>query len=232
MLLRRKIEELKKQVSDLAATNEVLLEQNARFRSSKNSVVTSTLVPPVVTVSQVVTPTLSQAAAVARPGLPNAMNVLNPTLSQLTMTANSELVVSRLAQANSELVVSRLGQGTSELVVSRIAPSNMTASLGPPINTPVTLTAQTMVPISMSLESIAAAAAAAVPPVAASMAPASVSLGPNLAIVSGPHTSMSIAGNMLSHTSMTSLSHSSTSAPFVSYPIMSHATQLPNNSMR
>ncbi|XP_023852467.1 zinc finger CCCH domain-containing protein 10 isoform X1 [Salvelinus sp. IW2-2015] len=60
-LLRRRVEELKKQVSNLMATNEVLLEQNAQFRSqTKVSVMTlsstpapseQTLAPPVGAVS-------------------------------------------------------------------------------------------------------------------------------------------------------------------------------------
>ncbi len=36
VMLRRKIDDLRKQVSDLTATNEVLLEQNARLRAAKN----------------------------------------------------------------------------------------------------------------------------------------------------------------------------------------------------
>ncbi|KAL0978297.1 hypothetical protein UPYG_G00168560 [Umbra pygmaea] len=60
-LLRRRVEELKKQVSNLMATNEVLLEQNAQFRSqTKVSVMTlsstpapseQTMAPPVGAVS-------------------------------------------------------------------------------------------------------------------------------------------------------------------------------------
>ncbi|XP_018939090.2 zinc finger CCCH domain-containing protein 10-like [Cyprinus carpio] len=58
-LLRKRVEELKKQVSNLIATNEVLLEQNARFRSqAKVMTLSSTpapseqsLVPPVGSVS-------------------------------------------------------------------------------------------------------------------------------------------------------------------------------------
>ena len=197
-LLRRKIEELKKQVSDLAATNEVLLEQNARFRSSKNNAVSSA--PPVVTVSQVVTPTISPAAAVARPGLPNNLNVLNVTLSQLTMTANSELVISRMGQP--------------------IVPQELTAqTLGPAINPPVSITTQTIVPMSLGMESIAAAGPAALPPVAASMAPVAASMGQPLGIVSQPQTSMT--PSMLS----------GASTAMISYPIMSH-TQLPTNSLR
>lgn len=37
-MLRRKVDELKKQVADLTATNEVLLEQNARYRVSRPNV--------------------------------------------------------------------------------------------------------------------------------------------------------------------------------------------------
>lgn len=43
VMLRRRVEELKKQVSVLAATNEVLLEQNAQFRSQAKVVTLSTL---------------------------------------------------------------------------------------------------------------------------------------------------------------------------------------------
>lgn len=39
LMLRRRVEELKKQVSDLSATNEVLLEQNARYRLNKTTTV-------------------------------------------------------------------------------------------------------------------------------------------------------------------------------------------------
>lgn len=40
-VLRRKVDELKKQVADLTATNEVLLEQNARYRISSRSALTA-----------------------------------------------------------------------------------------------------------------------------------------------------------------------------------------------
>lgn len=58
-LLRKRVEELKKQVSNLAATNEVLLEQNAQFRSQAKVMTLSstpapseqTLAPPVGAVS-------------------------------------------------------------------------------------------------------------------------------------------------------------------------------------
>ena len=95
VLLRRKIEELKKQVSDLTATNEVLLEQNARYRASKtNGLTTLTLSPPIVTVSQVVTPTVTPAPAVARapPGVAHLASTVPLTLN----ASATELVVSAL----------------------------------------------------------------------------------------------------------------------------------------
>ncbi|OWF35361.1 zinc finger CCCH domain-containing protein 10-like [Mizuhopecten yessoensis] len=45
-VLRRKVDELKKQVADLTATNEVLLEQNARYRVSRTSLGTSHVAAP------------------------------------------------------------------------------------------------------------------------------------------------------------------------------------------
>lgn len=68
-MLRRRVDELKKQVSDLAATNEVLLEQNARYRTGK-AITVSAAAPPIVTVSQVVTPTITPAPTVASPQVP------------------------------------------------------------------------------------------------------------------------------------------------------------------
>ena len=72
ILLRHKVEELRKQVSDLAATNEVLLEQNARFRTVKLTATSSAPQPtivPMMTVTQVVTPTVAHAPVVAQTAL-------------------------------------------------------------------------------------------------------------------------------------------------------------------
>ena len=72
ILLRHKVEELRKQVSDLAATNEVLLEQNARFRTVKLTAtanVTQPTIVPMMTVTQVVTPSVAHAPVVARTAL-------------------------------------------------------------------------------------------------------------------------------------------------------------------
>lgn len=78
-MLRRKVEELKKQVADLTATNEVLLEQNARYRVSKSSILhtlNSTGVQPV------------QAAS---------LNPLNTSLAQ-QIALNSDLVSQQALQ--------------------------------------------------------------------------------------------------------------------------------------
>ncbi|XP_064613544.1 zinc finger CCCH domain-containing protein 10-like [Liolophura sinensis] len=88
-MLRRKVDELKKQVADLTATNEVLLEQNARYRVSKSNVLQS--VPSASPVSQpisvsqplttVVTPAPAVAAPAPAPG-PPPCNHLNTSLTQ------------------------------------------------------------------------------------------------------------------------------------------------------
>ena len=124
-MLRRKVEELKKQVSDLVATNEVLLEQNARYRASKNSTCI-----PIVTVSQVVTPTITPT--VARTSMPPiaAAQPINP----LSTTVNT-LPQLRLDVTNSELVA-----------VSQQA-------LQPRLATEMPVTVATLVPVSLSMDS-------------------------------------------------------------------------------
>lgn len=65
-MLKRKVEELKKQVSDLTAINEVLLEQNARYRISKATAaiqVPANQQPlPAVAINAAVTPVHAQAS--------------------------------------------------------------------------------------------------------------------------------------------------------------------------
>ncbi|KAK2158968.1 hypothetical protein LSH36_161g10013 [Paralvinella palmiformis] len=161
-MLRRKMEELKKQVSDLAATNEVLLEQNARYRASKVNTVTT--VPPVVTVSQVLTPTITPAAAMARPHMPHLPQTMAAltTPAQLTVNGNSELVVSQptLAPLNTPVSVAINPAAQNIVPVSitmdtSIAPpgSMATVTLGQNIGQPpppVTLT-QTTLPTGQTL---------------------------------------------------------------------------------
>lgn len=91
LLLRSKIAELKKQVSDLAAANEVLLDQNARYRNAGLiSCKTRALQPPVVSVSHVLTPTVTPAPSIlqAPTAQPPLLAAGPPILS-----AKSDLVV-------------------------------------------------------------------------------------------------------------------------------------------
>lgn len=92
-MLRRKVEEMKKQVADLTAANEVLLEQNARYRVSKANHVQTINVP--VSQAMSVGQTLS-SAGVATAGLaqtPNQqqINHINNSLAQ-QIAMNNDLV--------------------------------------------------------------------------------------------------------------------------------------------
>ncbi|CAH1239143.1 zinc finger CCCH domain-containing protein 10-like [Branchiostoma lanceolatum] len=101
IMLRRKIDELKKQVSDLQATNEVLLEQNARYRTERALQRSGT--PPrsenlPVTnynhgiISQAITHTISHAS-VTNPQIPQA-----PSVTQLNSASLNQAQSRGLAQ--------------------------------------------------------------------------------------------------------------------------------------
>ncbi|KAH9513234.1 hypothetical protein Btru_034437 [Bulinus truncatus] len=82
-MLRRRIEELKKQVSDLTAINEVLLDQNARYRISKAAAslhVPSNQTLPAMALGATVTPGHAQAS----------INQMNSALTQ-QVALNSDL---------------------------------------------------------------------------------------------------------------------------------------------
>ena len=89
--LRHEVDELKRNIAVLVAANELLLEQNARYRSCK--LIT---VPPIVAVSQMLTPTITPAPTASRPGLPHPHGITTmATLSHVTINGNRELVVSQ-----------------------------------------------------------------------------------------------------------------------------------------
>lgn len=142
-MLRRKIEELKKQVSDLSATNEVLLDQNARMRASKaNSLINST--PALVNVTPAMTPTVTMTPAVTLGGThtasaQQALSALTATLSQ-QIALNSQL-------ASEQALQQRLAQ---ELATPN---SNLGAAL---LNTPAVnnLNNPGMVPVSLGQGSL------------------------------------------------------------------------------
>lgn len=120
-MLRRKVEELKKQVADLTATNEVLLEQNARYRVSKTNILQ----------------TLNSTGV--QPTSLNQLNSLNTTLAQ-QIALNSDLTTLSQQQALQQRMVREL---TSGQVPCSIAPqqtlNTATLSMNPPSIVPVSL---------------------------------------------------------------------------------------------
>lgn len=211
VLLRRKVEELSKQVSDLAATNEVLLEQNARYRTNKvnacsmNNTVTSS---PIVTVSQVVTPTITPAPAIARSTIIQRQIQLNSTMPQLTLNANSELIVSNPQGLGPRLTSSLSSSLATELAAVQAQQASIASITSSNINPAVSISPQTtIVPVSMTMEAMPAPAAA-----------------PPLGSIATVSLSQAQVQNMQTRLSLTP------TTPMVSYPIMSH-TSLSNSSL-
>ena len=222
MMLRRKVDELKKQASDLAATNEVLLEQNARFRSSRSSAaVLARSMPSIVKVTQVVTPTISGTSAIARTAtlphqaIPLAATSIPPP--QLTAPVNGHLVMSMSHQR--ELIVSM----SQQAIAPRMAAMPIQAAL--PIQAAAALNPCPAQP--------GAAINSAVPP---PLVPASITLDSLTVPVSnilpgGAGADMSgasITAILGQQNSITQLMNSvggaaGTSRSLVSYPIMSHS---------
>ena len=124
LLLRRKVEELKKSVSDLTATNEVLLEQNARYRVSKSNA-------------------LVAAAAAASPTLSHLSHV-NSTLSQ-QIALNSEMATQHALQTAQHLAAREMAPPPQ--------PLNTSVAMNPPTIVAVTL-AQTMAAASLTTASL------------------------------------------------------------------------------
>ena len=251
MMLRRKVEELKKQVSDLAATNEVLLEQNARYRSAnRNNSATTASSLPIVTVSQLamvtptitttVTPTLGRPMMAAMPqGL---MNSLNTTLTPITTTLNP--ITTSLASTLNPL----------STTLNHLAPDSLSASLSAQITTLPQLTLNANSELLVSQGTLQAGPpqlqrhpgelpqppSMNAPPPPVSINPSSivpVSIGVETLAPHGGISSVSLTQSTLHHSNV-SLPQSSHPGPLlsmpstsmISYPIMSHA-QLPTNSL-
>ncbi|XP_013094685.1 zinc finger CCCH domain-containing protein 10-like isoform X2 [Biomphalaria glabrata] len=135
IMLKRKIEELKKQVSDLTAINEVLLDQNARYRISK---ATASLHVP----SNQNLPTMALGATV-NPGHAQAsINQMNSALTQ-QVALNSDLATQHAiaaqrmaaAVAQSRAPQSAMGVSPSVTLTQNVASalaltqSNMSVSM-------------------------------------------------------------------------------------------------------
>ena len=148
ILLRHKVEELKKQVSDLAATNEVLLEQNARFRAAKLTSQANAPPPtivPMMTVTQVVTPTVAHAPVVARPTLAG-----RPQFSQMA----TSLPQMGINASSGELVVPAVSQQALQTHLTN-AVTVQPATMNTPVSVPLNPT--NMVPVSIPLDTAMAA---------------------------------------------------------------------------
>ncbi len=207
VVLRRKVEELKKQVSDLAATNEVLLEQNARYRSSKVTAVNAG--PPVVSVSQVVTPTITCAPAVAR-SLHTPTAQIGPPLTTLSQIS--------LQSAKSEFIMSQALHSAARLANDLTQTASM-ATAAACLN---------IVPVSNSLDLLQAAGPQAVSQgVTQMVAPISQGVTQMAPVSSMPQTATMEQTSLPPPTLV-----SGPSTHLVSYPIMSHSiTQIPNSSL-
>ncbi|KAM4699604.1 zinc finger CCCH domain-containing protein 10 isoform 1-T2 [Discoglossus pictus] len=145
VMLRRRVEDLKKQVSVLAATNEVLLDQNAQFRSQAKVVTLSTL--------STTAPTSEQAVG--------AVTNYNHGIAQTHTTLSSQALQPR-AVTQQELVASTGGASAAQ--------TNAAPQLNPEI-TPLSAAlaqtiAQGMAPPPVSMAPVAVSVA----PVAVSMA--------------------------------------------------------------
>jgi len=83
--LHHKVDDLKRHVGVLVATNELLLEQNARYRTT-----TTVMVPPIVAVSQVLTPTITPAGR--HHAGPHGITTM-ATLGHVTINGHREIVM-------------------------------------------------------------------------------------------------------------------------------------------
>jgi len=124
-MLRKKVEELKKQVADLTATNEVLLEQNARYRVSKTNIL------------QTLNSAGVQAAIQA-----TSLNHLNTSLAQqIALSTDLSTITQQQQQALQQRMVREMAVG-GQAQCSIAAPQTLntaTLSLNPSSIVPVSL---------------------------------------------------------------------------------------------
>lgn len=134
-MLKKKVEELKKQISDLTAINEVLLEQNARYRVSKAAaaiqVPTSQQTLSAVAINAV-TPAHAQAS----------LTQLNPSLTQ-QVALNSDLATQHAMAAQ------RLAAAAGGIAQPRSAQSAIA------VTPTVTLTQNVAGPLALTQSNIA-----------------------------------------------------------------------------
>ncbi|ESP01554.1 hypothetical protein LOTGIDRAFT_200237, partial [Lottia gigantea] len=132
LMLRRKVEELKKTIADLTATNEVLLEQNARYRVSKANAVQT------LTGGDLAHTQLTPAVTPGGPATGNSFN-MNSTLTQ-QISMNSDLATQHALQTAQRIAsVNAAGMNVTPTINASMVPVSMT---------------QTMVPVTMGQNNI------------------------------------------------------------------------------
>lgn len=150
--LRRRVEELKKQVADLTATNEVLLEQNARLRVSKTTTVNTVQVPVSQTLSPTVTLGLTgmgQAAALQAQAATLGAH-LNSSLTQ-QIALNSDMATQHALQSAAQRMAREIHQQQQQQVAAAAAAVAATTPSRPQPGAPPNLGAPTMNPPLASL---------------------------------------------------------------------------------
>ncbi|KAK3724274.1 hypothetical protein RRG08_043273 [Elysia crispata] len=158
-MLRRKVSELKKQVSDLTGINEMLLEQNARYRMGKAAVAVAAAAGGMGTIQ--VTAAASQQgimpAVALAPAVSPAAHVA-AAHSSLTQQLNSSLT--QQVALNSDLATQHAiaAQRLASLAQPRMAPSAMSV-------TPTVTIAQNVAagPLALTQSNMAAVSMATMP---------------------------------------------------------------------
>ncbi|KAG2468316.1 ZC3HA protein, partial [Polypterus senegalus] len=175
-LLRKRVEDLKKQVSNLIATNEVLLEQNAQFRSQAKVM------------------TLSSTPAPSEQTLPTAVgtvNTYNHSIAQTHTTLSSQALQPRPV-SQQDLVAPAGGQAAPP--TNAAPPSAPPPHLNPEITPLSAALAQTIAqgmapPVSMA-------------PVAVSVAPVAVSMAQPLPGITMSHATTPMVSYPIASQSM------------------------------
>lgn len=182
-LLRKRVEELKKQVSNLLATNEVLLEQNAQFRNQAK----------VMTLSSTPAPTEQSMAPPV-----GAVSSYNHSIAQTHTTLSS-------AGLQPRSVIQQ------DLVASTGAPSAPPSNAAPPTAPPPHLNPE-ITPLSAALAQTIAQGMAppvSMAPVAVSVAPVAVSMTQPMPGITMSHATTPMVSYPIASQSMriTSLPH-------------------------
>ncbi|XP_075708252.1 zinc finger CCCH domain-containing protein 10 [Rhinoderma darwinii] len=132
VMLRRRIEEMKKQVSVLAATNEVLLDQNAQFRSQAKVVTLSTLSTTAPTSEQTVGTVTNYNHGIAQTHTTLSSQALQPRpVTQQELVVSSGAPTSAQANAASQLNpdITPLSAALAQTIAQSMAPP--TVSMAP-----------------------------------------------------------------------------------------------------